>query len=238
MAVRAITFDFWCTLLRDANSVARQQLRIDAFFEATGVPKDRVDEALKVAWKEFDRHHREEQSTLYPIDAVRIAADALGIAVEPDTARELAEVFATAILTYSPEPIEGAIEIVRAAAARVPVGIISDAGVSPGRSLRQLLERHGILDYFRVLKFSDEIGVAKPQWPMFETAAQGLGVQPHEMLHIGDLEYSDIDGARAFGAQSALFAGDNPRFLDSTKADYVFRSWRECLVMLDTLCGG
>ena len=46
MPVRAVTFDFWCTLFRDANGEARQQIRIDAFADATGVAKDEAAEAL------------------------------------------------------------------------------------------------------------------------------------------------------------------------------------------------
>ena len=42
MAVRAITFDFWCTLFRDANSAPRQQTRVDAFASATAQPPERV----------------------------------------------------------------------------------------------------------------------------------------------------------------------------------------------------
>lgn len=237
MAVRAITFDFWCTLFRDANGAARQQLRIDAFAEATGLPVDDVEAALRVVWGEFDRHHREEQRTLEPRDAVQLAADTLGIAIEPPVAHELAHVFGAAILTHGPEPVEGALEAVQAAARLVPVGLVCDSGVSPGASLRQLLERCGFLDYLRVLNFSDELGVAKPQSPMFETAARALGVAPSEMLHIGDLEYSDVAGAKDFGAKAGLFVGVNPRFLDGTRADYVFHSWREFAAALPTLCG-
>jgi len=235
MPVLAVTFDFWCTLFRDAHGEARQQIRIDAFADATGVAKDEADEALGVAWAEFERVHREEQRTLRPEDAVHIAADALGVVVDPSVVPDLADVFATAILVHSAEPVEGALEAVQATAARAPVGLISDTGVSPGRSLRQLLDRHDFTRWFTALTFSDEVGVSKPQAPMFERSARDLAVEPHELLHVGDLEDTDVAGAKACGAKAALFAGVNARHANETRADYVFHSWREFLEALPKL---
>lgn len=233
--IRAITFDFWRTLFRDANGEPRQRIRSDAFIAATGVPGDALEAAMKRCWAEFDRCHREEQRTLEPEDAVRMIARTMSVDLPANVASDLAEVFATAILHHSPEPIEGALDAVKAAAALLPVGIISDAGVSPGRSLYTLLERHGFTPYIRGAVFSDDLRVSKPQRPMFETAAAKLGVRPEELLHIGDLEYTDIVGAKAVGAQAALFTADNPRHAQNTTADYVFSSWAEFIDTLPTL---
>lgn len=238
MPVRAITFDFWSTLFRDANSEPRQKVRVDACASATGLPADTVASALRITWAEFDRSHREDQRTLTARDAVRMTCGALRVPLASEAAAELSEVFATAILRHSPEPIEGALDAVRAAASFVPVGVVSDAGVSPGSSLRALLERHGFLDSFRSLTFSDDVGVSKPQRAMFEHAARGLGCAPEELLHIGDLEYTDVAGAHAVGAKAALFAGENARYRSISKADFVFDSWREFIDALPGLFGG
>lgn len=225
MAVRAITFDFWRTLFRDAEVEERRLLRVAACVEVLGLPEEDIDEAMRVTWQEFDRCHREEQRTLTPRDAVTMTCARLGVALDDGPAAKLCDVFATAIVHHSPVPIEGALEAVQAAAARVPVGLISDTGVSPGSSLSQLLARHGFLEHFDTLVWSDEVGVSKPQRAMFERAAAGLGVETSELLHIGDLEYTDIVGAHAVGAKAALFAGDNPRHKDATSADYVLETW-------------
>ena len=42
------------------------------------------------------------------------------------------------------------------------LGIISDAIHTPGRGLRQILEREGLLQYFDHWVFSDEAGASKP----------------------------------------------------------------------------
>jgi putative hydrolase of the HAD superfamily len=234
--VRAITFDFWRTLFTDRREpTERRELRVEAVARASGADPDAVRSALKTAEIEFLRHHIDQQRTLGPPDAVRIVARELSLAFDTRTAAELAEIFGAAILHHPPAPIEGALEAVRAAAARYPVGILSDAGISPGRSLRVLLDRHGFTRYLRCLAFSDEVGVAKPQARMFETAARGLGVQTDELLHIGDLEGTDVIGARRVGARAGLFTGDNERYRNGTTADYTFENWDEFIAQLITI---
>jgi len=227
VAIRAITFDFWATLFGDANGEGRKRIRGEALAAAAGVPLEAAYEALAVAFKECGRVHRAEQRTLGPRDAVHIATQYLGVQLGPEEAEAVAEVFATAILEHGPVPVEGALEAVRTAAALRPVGLISDTGVSPGVSLRALLARYGFLEHFQVMVFSDEVGVAKPQAAMFHAAARGLGVRPRELLHLGDLEFSDVSGAHGVGAQAGLFTEVNDQFRDATCADHVFGTWPE-----------
>jgi len=227
VAIKAVTFDFWRTLFRENERDERTQIRIDAFIEATGAPVDEVMPAFEKTWGEFLRHHIEEQRTLRPQDAVRLTAEALDITLEDDVFTELTEIFGTAILRFPPIPIDDALEAVQHSAAHVPVGIISDSGISPGTSLRKLLLNHGFSKCLSNMVFSDELGVAKPQAAMYHEAARGLGVHVTELLHIGDLQPTDIIGAQNVGASAALFAGDNARFYDKTTAEHSFRSWRE-----------
>lgn len=234
-AVRAITFDFWNTLFRDLNSAQRQQSRVDALAQAVGVSPEAASGALDLVWAEVARSHREDQRTLTPADAVRIAGVNLGVTIEGPLLSELTEVFATAILIHSPEPIDNALEAVRAAAELLPVGLISDTGVSPASSLRQLLDRHDFTPSFSSMVFSDEVGVSKPQAPMFETAARDLAVTPQELLHIGDLEHTDIAGAKNVGARAALFVAENQASGDHTQADHVLASWNEFVTLLPRL---
>lgn len=210
-------------------------IRHEALSRAAGVSIERASEALDTAAREFLRSHIEDQRTLAPEDAVRLSAAFLGVDFPEEVRRELAEVFGTAILHYPPVPIEGALEAVRAAAACRPVGLICDSGLSPGSSLRVLMDRHGFTEYFRVLTFSDEVGVSKPQAPMFDRTAEALGVAPSEMLHIGDLEPTDIAGIQARGGVAGLFTGANSRFQNETNAEHIFNDWGEFLERLSQI---
>ena len=59
---------------------------------------------------------------------------------------------------------------------RYPLGIVSDAVVTPGLQLRRILQELGLLHYFAVCVFSDEAGASKPAASVFHRAAAGLGV--------------------------------------------------------------
>ncbi|MBI5094963.1 MAG: HAD family hydrolase [Candidatus Hydrogenedentes bacterium] len=239
MAIRAITFDFWRTLFKEAgNQTARQRIRMDALIAASGVSEQSAEQAFSVVYAEFERSHREDQRTLRPEDSVAILARELGVSFEPHTAKELAHTFATAIVYYPAVPIEGALDAVRAAAKRVPIGIISDVGMSPSPSIRALLERNGFLEYFTCLVFSDQIGVSKPQAPMFDAALRALAIRPEELLHVGDLEYTDIAGANAIGATAGLFVGDNDTYAEHTTARHTFTSWAAFIELLPALLAG
>ncbi len=72
---------------------------------------------------------------------------------------------------------------------------------------------------------------------MYEAAAAGLGCRADELLHIGDLEPTDIVGAHGVGARAGLFAGDNTRFAESTSAHHTFHSWREYADQIEALLG-
>ncbi|HUW62862.1 MAG TPA: HAD family hydrolase [Candidatus Bathyarchaeia archaeon] len=235
MSIRAVTFDFWNTLFREANSAARQEIRISAVSKMCEVSEEEAADALKTVWAEFGRRHREEQRTSGPGDAVRMVGEALGREIEAPVAEALEKVFATAVIVYSPVPIEGAIEAVKAAAAVVPIGLISDTGVSPGSSLEYILDRHGFTEHFTAITFSDRVGVSKPHAAMFEATAGTLGVKPDELLHIGDLEYTDVSGAQGVGAKAALFTAANAAHANDTRADYVFSNWQEFLEILPGL---
>jgi len=235
MTIRAITFDFWGTLFQDTGSTPRKAIRQEALARIARVSEKESEAALEASYADFLRIHLEEQRTRTPEDAVDFVCARLGVTLPAAEAAALAKVFAEAILEYPPTPIEGALDAVRAAADRVPVGIISDTGISPASSLRILLDREGFTPHLGALTFSDETGVAKPQAPMFERTAAGLGVAPCELLHIGDLEPTDIAGVRALGGVGALFVAVNPKFESVTQAEYVFHSWREFIERLPAM---
>lgn len=235
MPIRAITFDYWMTLFREQDRDKRHEYRVDAFCQATGASPSVVSRSLQEAHEDFFRVHVSEQRTLAPRDAVNMVCTSLEQTIDEATARELTEVFATAIHVYPPAVIDGALDAVKAAAARGPIGIISDSGMSPGSSLRKLLDDYGFTPYFTVMTFSDELGVAKPQAPMFQRTAEAMGVASSELLHIGDLEPTDIAGIHGVGGVGALFAGANDRFAANTSAEYVIHHWSEFLEMLPNI---
>jgi FMN phosphatase YigB (HAD superfamily) len=94
-------------------------------------------------------------------------------------------------------------------AAGVRTALICDTGFSPGRAVRQLLSRVGLLEYLEVQVFSEEVEAPKPDPRPFRAALDGLGVAAEGAVHVGDLRRSDIAGALAAGMRAVRFSGRN-----------------------------
>ncbi len=236
--IRAITFDFWRTLFyAQRGSEDRRAARVRVIAEGTGLPVETVTPAFKVVSHEFLRVHIAEQRTLAPIEAIPMLERELSTRIPDETGGALAEDLADAFLAHPPVMIEDALAAVEGGAGFGPVGLISDTGLTPGSRIRSLLEEKGFGTHISAYSFSDEVGVAKPQSGIFHHAADQLGVAPEEILHVGDLEPTDVAGAINVRAMSGLFAGDNDRYAERTKAERVYLSWRAFLDDLPVLFG-
>ncbi|MFY9717863.1 MAG: HAD family hydrolase [Thermoplasmata archaeon] len=69
-------------------------------------------------------------------------------------------------------------------------------------SVRRILDRVGVLEYFERVVSSGTEGVAKPAAEIFRRAIERLGVRPEEALFVGDLPATDARGANAAGLHS------------------------------------
>jgi putative hydrolase of the HAD superfamily len=103
--------------------------------------------------------------------------------------------------------------------------------------LRRLLDHHGLLAYFEGFVFSDEAGCSKPNPRMFHLAAEQLGVDLTQMIHIGDRDHNDVKGPQALGMKAVLFSGVRAVDEATTSADAVCRDHAELPAIIDRLAG-
>ena len=89
-------------------------------------------------------------------------------------------------------------EVLDALAGRCELGVLSNFD---GR-LRAVLAGLGVLDRFRHVVLSSEVGADKPDPWIFERALALAGVAPQEALHVGDDPRCDWEGARAAGLRT------------------------------------
>lgn len=73
----------------------------------------------------------------------------------------------------------------------------SDAGTARG-----VLAEAGFLPHLHSVVISEEIGIRKPRPEIFEAVAEGLGLAPREILHVGDSLAADVAGASAVGMKT------------------------------------
>ena len=133
-------------------------------------------------------------------------------AADPEYAKKIAQLLWDAQPTHNlwRKPIAGMFELVSELGARqVPVGIISN---SEGH-LAELVEELGHGALFTTVVDSGRVGVDKPDAGIFQLAAEALGVELSQIVHIGDAWEADVLGAHAAGAQAIWYAPTDDRRL-------------------------
>lgn len=101
-------------------------------------------------------------------------------------------------LTARTRPFSGVRGALEAAAARgLKLAILSDYGAE------EKLENLGLADLPWAAKVSAEAcGALKPHRAAFEAVVEGLGVPPEQIVHVGDREDLDVEGALAAGLRA------------------------------------
>jgi putative hydrolase of the HAD superfamily len=232
MRIRAVTFDCWSTLLYERDPAASHVRRVEAVAAHAGVSEPDARRALDTAWG----RHLELWSAGVASGAAEMAGwalAALGRAPAPGSAEALARGLAEASLEAEVLPLEGALRTLETLAqAGVRRALICDTGFSPGRVVRRLLDRAGLLGLLEVTVFSDEAGVPKPHPRVFQQALGPLAVAAGEALHVGDLRRTDVAGARGAGLGSVRIRQHHDDRSELPEADHVADTHAELLDLL------
>ncbi len=229
--VRAVTYDCWGTLITDRDWEAAMSRRAEALSSILGMGERDARALLHEAWQKHDEAWRRLE-TFGPGRMAAYCLEARGV-VDDEAGARLASAFEEATTQTGVTAVAGARESLEAlAGAGIRRALICDTGLNPGRVVRQLLERTGLLGFLEVLCFSDEIGVPKPGRPMFAKALDELGVQASEAIHVGDLKRTDVAGARAMGMGAARFRGVHDDRSDAPDADVVLDEHGQLLEIL------
>ncbi len=208
--IEAITFDFWNTLYRPAYARPQRMQRLSEVLHKNGlvVEPDRLEAADGIAREEWNRAWLEDYRTLSAVEWLQIMFGALNAQLPSSEFEALAHYFDRGLLEDRPGPtlVSGVAATLDRLAARYRLGIISDAGLSSGRTLRDVLKRDDIFRYFSCLTYSDEVGVSKPHGRTFTTTLACLHAAAAETVHLGDLTRTDIAGAKSIGMRAVRFA--------------------------------
>jgi putative hydrolase of the HAD superfamily len=200
----------------------RRRLLRSALCELGDFSDGQLDEACALEGESHYRIWCDEHRTLGALQRLDEIMRHLGVSLPDVVTAGMATAFEEGVLEHPPVLIPGAAETLEMLSKSYRLGIISDVGFSPGRVLRQVLDRAGILELFDSLVFSDEAGRSKPHADVFERTARELEAIPFEMVHVGDLERTDIVGAKEAGYYAIRFVGATPMGEDErTMADAV-----------------
>jgi len=240
LKIKAISFDFWYTLFTEQPGAFGLQHRRRFLSEIFPEHQPRLETDFARACSiEAETHHRiwqEEHRTLPALERVSAILTHLEIPVSEPVLATIVARFEEGILERPPVLIDGVREALSILAGRYRLGIISDVGFSPGRVLKQVLADNELLEFFDSLVFSDEAGRAKPHIEVFELTARSLSAEPGAMVHIGDLERTDIAGAKLAGYRAIRFTGiTRMEEGETTIADFVTDKWSDIPRLVEML---
>lgn len=231
MPIKVITFDFWGTLYQNRTSLKHvRKERIRSMFDRVGIldiSDDQIYTAMADSWLIWDDIWRKEQRTLPVREFLDLVFGQLKVQLPQWAMEELCHTLQEAIFTGNTVPTDHIVEVVAELSKSYTLGIISDTGVSSGKYLARLVER----DHpgkFSFGLYSDELGMSKPALPVFQKVLDINGCKAEEVVHIGDLKYTDVIGARQAGMYSVRYAGVRDEAAEGfEEADWVITDYRD-----------
>jgi HAD superfamily hydrolase (TIGR01549 family) len=237
MKITSISFDFWNTIYEDhTHSYERHKERVkylgDALIRNGYSNELDIEGSFKFCWEYFDKIWKNEHRTLNAKELLRVGLSYLKADLPKIDFDSVADFFDEVLLKYHPGLFDGVKDILPKLAENYKLGITSDTAYTSGRILKKLLEKDGLLECFSGFTFSDEQGCSKPDPNMFRNTMWQLGSKAHETIHVGDNEYTDIQGAKEEGLKTILFTGGLKDKNVDTEADYRVDSWEELLEVM------
>ena len=232
--IKAITFDLWDTIIDDdsdepkrkasglrSKAAERRHVVWESINREIPVSKETVRLAYDVSEAAFNNLWRQHSITWTLAERLNVILKGLGCSLSEESKNGAIEALGRMEIEIPPDPIDGIKDALDRLAGRYKLCIVSDAIVTPGSGLRELLDRYGLRDFFSGFAFSDEVGRSKPHRRMFESAAGQLGIEIPEMIHVGDRDHNDVKGPQALGMKAVLFIGKRDHDRHTTSADAI-----------------
>ena len=235
-----LSFDFWNTLFADGREPLRHTRRMERLHAESQkyrpVEMSEVEQVMRASSEYFHREWQEHQRTPTAKERLDLMTGLLSIRFTTDQTAETVEYFGNLIFEVPPEPLPYAGKLIRNLSRSHPLGIISDTGYISGRHIRLFLAQQDLLHCFTSLIFSDEHENSKPHVSVFQKTAANLGVETGQLIHTGDLERTDINGARNAGCGSIRFTGAVASAAHNSEADQIIGSYQQYMPAVRRIC--
>tara|TARA_Y100001934_G_scaffold173391_2_gene205613 strand:+ start:3505 stop:4236 length:732 start_codon:yes stop_codon:yes gene_type:complete len=202
--IRAVTFDVGGTLINPWPSVGQIYSDVAAEFGIEALP-DFINMGFKEAWKS---RHNFDYSQEGWFEIVRASFREQGEILPEEYFPRVYERFAKADAWIVFGDVLRTLD--ELAARELKLAVISNWD----DRLIPLLSELGLRSRFEEVFVSCNVGFTKPSTVIFEQAVRWLKVPANEVLHVGDSQVEDYEGAREFGMNSVLVARGRRTFAD------------------------
>jgi len=226
-----ISFDFWNTLYGNGDEPERHKRRTEYFYNiiSTYIKTDynSIDEAFRASTEFFINEWQNNYRTPTAVERIQFMSGLLSVNLNNADIEKTADYFGKLIFTVPPSRNSYNLSIVGELAKNFPLGLISDTGYISGKYIRQFLKEQKMISYFKSLVFSDEQTHCKPHSSVFKLTCDNLKIPCSRLVHIGDLEKTDIKGIKNSGGIGIKYVGWNNNSPEKSMANYIINDYRE-----------
>lgn len=232
---KIICVDFWNTIYDSSNGIERNKYRQRILINeldknGISVLADDYEKAMKATWTFFENTWKNKHRTPTARECVEYFWKFTGLPFDKESVQVVTNAFEDSVLVHKPTLIPDAKVALSELSKEFKLAIISDTGFSPGTILKQLMVEDDIAKYFSAFSFSNETGYSKPNENAFKHALNLLEGNKVNSFHIGDIEHTDIIGAKELGMNAIRYTGSVTEYTSSrnpknTLADYETDSW-------------
>ncbi len=205
MAIRAVSFDVWGTLL-DVRKIFGVIVAEVSRISNTGI--NGVENIFLSVYNNVKDMRRYSDIDGFEIVLLsrRMLADKLGVDVE-----RISIAIENAFNTVNPKDLLfndtlTSLDILKRLGFRI--GIIGNTVFWGSIYARRMLRETGIARYMEIQVFSDELRIQKPDRRIFLEFCRKLGAKPYEVVHVGDSVVEDVGGALAAGMKAIYIDRD------------------------------
>ncbi len=205
--IKIVSFDLWNTLFDDSSYIQElDEKRIKACDDMLNKYNLSHQDNLKKVFQDERINFQEmEKKGKYLNYKTRIKSILLKVNenVNDKIVEELCLAYKQLSLTYIPTVNQRLITVIMKLRAKsVPCIILSNTGLISAEVTRKLLKCIGLYNLFEHIYLSEEVGICKPNKDFFELPIKKYSIFPHQMLHIGDSDFFDIDAAQEVGCRT------------------------------------
>ena len=234
-----ISFDFWNTLYASGDETQRHQQRISFFREIVSAyrpfDRDSIEKVFEWSRQFFIHNWRVHQVTPTCEARIQQMGKHLGVNISVIDIKKTVAFFGNLIRQVPPPEIDNLKTCVHELAVQYPLAIISDTGYITGKYIRQFLREENLLEYFQSLIFSDEHRHCKPHPSVFRLTCRNLGIDCRYLIHIGDLEQTDVKGILDCGGISIKYTGVSGTDQDKTVSPHLINDYKELPSLIENL---
>ncbi len=209
--IKLVTLDLWDTLVTDSKSNERKRdlLRTDFIIRTLNLMEDykaKILDYFEELVESFKHPGEENEWALLPETQLLHLFKEIDACPDVEQFKKILTFYTGCILDKLPVLTEeGVPEVLKTLKEKYKLALISNTGRTPGKVLRRLLKKLGILDYFDMLIFSDEVKMRKPEPKIFLIACEAFHVLSEETVHVGDSMLIDFNGALSAKVNPVLY---------------------------------